>query len=117
MAERELIDLGLVLLDRQLLDANGRRCGKVDDIEIEGGPGEEARVTALLSGPGAWNSGGRGPLAWLAARIGHEDAVRIPIENVESADAEVELRVPAEELGLAEGELRAARWLRRWPGS
>ena len=37
------LDLGLGLLDHQLLDADGRRCGKVDDVAIEGGPGEGAR--------------------------------------------------------------------------
>jgi hypothetical protein len=48
------IDLGLNLLDHQLLDAEGRRCGKVDDLALEGGPGEELQLAAILSGPGVW---------------------------------------------------------------
>src|SRR4030095_16488040 len=50
----EEIDLGLAVLDHQLLDCDGRRCGNVDDLAIEGGPGETARVVAFYSGPGAW---------------------------------------------------------------
>ena len=30
------LDLALGVLDHQLLDADGRRCGKVDDLELEG---------------------------------------------------------------------------------
>ena len=48
------IDIGLRVLDRQLLDKNGRRCGNVDDLAIEGGPGEEPEVVAILVGPGFW---------------------------------------------------------------
>ncbi len=31
------IEIGLRVLDRQLLDRDGRRCGNVDDLAIEGG--------------------------------------------------------------------------------
>jgi len=30
------IDLGLNVLDHQLLDSEGRRCGKVDDLALDG---------------------------------------------------------------------------------
>ncbi|MDQ1374193.1 MAG: hypothetical protein QOJ09_1531 [Actinomycetota bacterium] len=52
---------GLNILDRQILDREGRYCGKVDDVELAR---DEATghlfVTAVLSGPGA-----------LAYRTGH----------------------------------------------
>jgi hypothetical protein len=117
MTQRELVDLGRLLLDRQLIDANGRRCGKVDDIEITGGPGEEARVCGLVSGPAAWSSGSRGLLGSMAARVAHTDAVTIAIEAVEGVDGKVKLRRSATELGLAKDEDRAARWLSWWPGA
>ena len=53
------LDLGLGILDHQLLDSEGRRCGNVDDLEIEGGPGETPRVVAILSGPDVWRSRSR----------------------------------------------------------
>jgi hypothetical protein len=53
------IDAGLRLLDRQLIDIEGRFAGKVDDLEFswpeEGAP----YVSAILAGPGS-----------LARRIG-----------------------------------------------
>jgi hypothetical protein len=45
-----LIDLGLNVLDHQLLAGENRRCGKVDDLALEGGPGEEPELTAILCG-------------------------------------------------------------------
>ena len=43
----EELDLALGILDHQLLDCEGRRCGKVDDLAIEGRPGESAEVVAM----------------------------------------------------------------------
>jgi len=116
-SEREFIDLALVLLDRQLLDSDDRRCGKVDDLEIEGEPGGQARVTALMSGPSSWSSGSHGPLAWMVARIAGAETVRIPVETVESAESTIKLRSSAQELGLGKGDDRAGRWLRGLPKS
>ena len=49
-----ILEAGLHLLDRQLIDRDGRLAGKVDDLELEvpegGGP---PVVTAILAGPGA----------------------------------------------------------------
>ena len=50
----EELDLGLAMLDHQLLDCEGRRCGNVDDLGIEGGPGEPPRSWPSSVGPGAW---------------------------------------------------------------
>jgi hypothetical protein len=51
---RTEFDIGLRVLDHQLLDKDGRRCGNVDDLAIEGGPGDVPEVVALLVGPGYW---------------------------------------------------------------
>ena len=53
MSGKEL-DIALHVLDHQLLDKDGRRCGNVDDLAIEGGPGEVPEVVAILAGPGYW---------------------------------------------------------------
>jgi len=47
------IDAHLELLDRQILDNEGRMIGKVDDLEIAERDDGRIYVTALLSGPGA----------------------------------------------------------------
>lgn len=110
------LDLGFGILDHQLVDVDGRRCGKVDDLELEGGPGETPVVTAILVGAGAWK--GRGRLGRLAARIaGGEKTVRIPWETVGEIKSGVALTRNARELGLGKGDDRAAPWVEKIPGS
>ena len=109
------IDLAFGVLDHQIVDPDGRRCGKVDDLAIEGGPGETAVVSTLLVGPGAWK--GRGRLGRLAARLAGDTIVRVPWEVVADVKSAVELKKSAEELGLGRGDDRARRWVERLPGA
>ena len=110
------IDLGLRVVDRQLIDVEGRRCGKVDDLALEGGPGEALEVVAILSGPGVWPARA-GLIGRVASWLGGGRRVRIPWQEVEHVGAHVKLRKRAEELGLARGDLRLARYIGRIPGA
>jgi hypothetical protein len=112
----EEIDLGLAVLDHQLLDRDGRRCGNVDDLAIEGGPGEPAKVVALHSGPGAWRRRG-GPVGRLAAWVGGGNMVRIPWEEVAGVESHVRLRKTAPEYGLGRTDDRLRPWISRIPGA
>jgi sporulation protein YlmC with PRC-barrel domain len=109
------IDLGLGLLDHQLLDVDGRRCGKVDDLELEGVSSGDPRVAAILVGSAAWR--GRGPLGRLAARAVRGSLVRVPWSQVKHVQAAVELRTTAVELRLGRGDDRTRSWVERLPGS
>ena len=44
MSSAQELDVGLGLLDHQLVDCEGRRCGNVDDLELEGLPRRPSRV-------------------------------------------------------------------------
>jgi hypothetical protein len=112
----EELDLGLAVLDHQLLDGDGRRCGNVDDVAIEGGPGDSARVVALYAGPGAWRGRG-GRLGRLAAWIGGGQVVRIPWEEVAAVESHVKLKRTAKEYGLGRGDDRLRPWIERLPGA
>jgi sporulation protein YlmC with PRC-barrel domain len=107
--------LGLQLLDRQIVDREGRLAGKVDDVELttpeEGGP---PIVTALVSGRGALarRLGGRaGRLAAaLSSRLDPQqgDPGRIPIRDVSDIGNHVTVGRDADELTVYTAE-RAVR--------
>jgi hypothetical protein len=107
----------LELLDRQLVDRNGRLVGKVDDVEFEvdDEPGALPRVTALLSGLGALANhiGGDSGAALaaaerrLAARRDRQPS-RVDIALVRELGSSVELDAVREDIDTN----RAERWTR-----
>ena len=117
--DRKLIDLGFMLLDRQLIDSEDRRCGKVDDLEIEGGPGEEAKVVGIVSGPEALRAGKHGPMGWLLARLvaGQDETALVHLDTIDEIGSRIRLKLPASELGLGKGDDRVGEFVRRIPGA
>ena len=108
------IDAALSLLDRQMVDCDGRLAGKVDDLELtvpEEGEGGPPIVTAVLAGPGALahRLGGRLGV-WIEsvhARLhgGPDPApARIPFGVVKRVHGTVELSVPKGDLELSRFE-------------
>jgi sporulation protein YlmC with PRC-barrel domain len=97
----EALDAGLMLLDRQILDHEGRMVAKVDDVELVEGPDTPLAAGAILTGSaalvprlgGAW--GGAVYDLWLA--MGRQYADRgvpgwIDLSDVEKLDSSVHLR-------------------------
>jgi sporulation protein YlmC with PRC-barrel domain len=93
----ETIDLGLGLLDHQLVDCDGRRCGNVDDLELEGVREGRPVVKAIL--------------------VGRRRQVHVPWDRVEDIDSAVHLKATARELRLGRWEDRARRWVGWIPGA
>ena len=110
------LDIGLHVLDRQLLDKNGRRCGNVDDLAIEGGVGDTPEVVAILVGPGYWAQRA-GVIGRVAGWIGGGRRVRVDWSEVAKVEAAVELKGEARELGLGRGDDRLRPYLARIPGA
>jgi hypothetical protein len=113
---RSGLDIGLKVLDHQLLDKEGRRCGNVDDLAIEGGPGEVPRVVALLVGPGYWGQRA-GWIGRLAGWIGGGSKVRIEWSEVAKIDSAVHLKNDATKLGLGRGDDRLRPYVEKIPGA
>jgi hypothetical protein len=101
-----VLEAGLHLLDRQLVDRDGRLAGKVDDLELElpegGGP---PQVTAILAGPGALarRLGGRlgAGLEALANRLRDGDdrrPARVSFAVVKQIGSAIDLSVAKAEL-------------------
>jgi hypothetical protein len=120
------VDAALRLLDRQLVDRDGRLAGKVDDLELTdpGGNLEQPVVTAILAGPGALAGRLHTPLGrWLQAvciRLlapGQQGPSRVPFHLVEEVGASIRLRVGVEELGTVTGEAWVQQLIGRIPGA
>ena len=104
------IFVGRNVLDHQLLDKDGRRCGNVDDLAVEGD-----QVVAILVGSDVWRN--RGVMGRLAARLSKSGRVRIPWDEVDRIDSGVRLRRTAPEYGLGRGDDLLRPWLERIPGA
>ncbi|MCA1689551.1 MAG: hypothetical protein LC720_03645, partial [Actinobacteria bacterium] len=82
------IDLVYRVLDDQLLDVHGRRCGRVDDLEFTGDVGDPPRLHAILSGSGTYHRRLPRPLRRAGERLFGSgtlgrDIIRVPWEQVE----------------------------------
>ncbi len=99
------------LLDLPLLDKDNRWCGIVDDIEFDGGAGEDMRVKAILVGPGTYK--GRMP-AWLFTLfrlVGGDRISRVPYREVDGISSAAHLKCPAEKVGLHVVEDKVRTWI------
>jgi hypothetical protein len=106
----EQVNLGLQLLDDQLIDSDGQRCGRVDDLELSGGVGKELRVDAVLAGAGAWAGRVPPPASGVVTALLSAWMVRIPWVAVEDVSAAVKLSRSAWELGIGTDDGRNVRW-------
>lgn len=113
-AAGDRIGLAHHVLDHQLVDVDGRRCGKVDDVTLDvDASAAGAVVSGVLTGPGVLRDRvGSGWLRWLVGLAGAE-AHAVPWRDVAAVTGDVRLAVEASSLGLSPGEDRAGRWLER----
>jgi hypothetical protein len=116
------MDLAYRVLDDQLVDVDGRRCGRADDLEFDGDLGHPPRLHAILSGSGTWHQRLPRPLRSLGARIFGtgvvgSDVIRVPWSRVDDISSVIKLKGKASELGLAQGDDRDARFISKIPRS
>lgn len=129
MPERDqperILDVGLELLDRQVVDVDEVLVGKVDDVELRGSSGDgPLELTALLLGTQAYGHRIGGTIGrWIAAAgsklAGTDEPIRVPMAQVREIATSIHLAVRVEDL---ERPVRPDRWLRdhlvRWiPGA
>ena len=99
------------LLDLPLFDQEGKYCGVVDDVEMNGGPGKDLKLKALLVGPGAY--AGRMP-RWamtLVKLVAGDRITRVPMDKVRTIGSAVHLECPGRDLGLHKSEMAAGKWV------
>jgi sporulation protein YlmC with PRC-barrel domain len=111
------LDIVRNVLDHEVVDVDDVPCGMVDDVLLEGGPGRELRVTALLVGAGAWED----RLPWVfgaaARKIFGGQKTRVPWEEVWIIGERIKLKSRASEVKLGRADGKASRLVGRLPGS
>jgi sporulation protein YlmC with PRC-barrel domain len=84
------------VMDMQLIDRDGRRCGRVDDLDV----GADGAIKTIYTGPGAWRKR-------LPGRLGRhlpDTVVEVPWSRVEKVEHGVHLDARAQDLGLGRGD-------------
>lgn len=105
------VNLGLRLIDDQLLDSKEHRCGRVDDVQIKGTPGSRSEVSALLVGPAAWSHRVRRPFQRVVDALGSDHMHVVAWSDVERIGTAVQLSKTAKELGLETRDGRNVQWI------
>lgn len=119
------IDIHLDLLDKQVVDSDGRMAGKVDDVELTGEDDGIVLVTALLIGPIALAPRLGGRLGTVLASLARHTAgdlqrppYRVDMSHVIEISSVIKIDTPRFELGLAQGDQWVAeRVIGRLPGA
>lgn len=113
----KFLDMVRNVIDHEVVDVDDVPCGMVDDVLLEGEPGGELKVTALLVGAGAWED--RLPRVFGAAarKIFGGQKTRVPWEEVWIIGERIKLKSRASELKLGRADRRASKLVEKLPGS
>ena len=124
MSDEARVQLGKHVLDKGLLDRDGLRCGKVDDLVFDvPADGSAPTVVALVTGPLAF-SRTVGGWATRLARIGYRlvglrrpEPVEVEWDHISAVDVVVHLDLDSEQTPLQALPDAARRIVDALPGS
>jgi len=117
------VDLIRDVLDKSVVDRNGRDMGRVDGIVVQVEAGQPPRAAEILIGPAALASRLHPGLVRFVSAvekrfgINRERPVRIDFADVEQIDRKVQLRLTIGDTAVGAIEDRIRRWLLNLPGS
>ena len=111
------------VLDKSVIDRNGREMGRVDGILLEQQPNQPPRLTAALIGPAALGDRLHPAVGRVVRRIEKSIGVdedrpaRIAFADIDQIETKVRVRLTISETAVAAVEQRLRSWLLRLPGS
>lgn len=112
----EFLDLSQRVLDRQVVDVNNVPCGKVDDLELEGGVGE-LKLKGILVGVGVGSDRLPALARVLVQKIFGQRIIRIPWKEVNVINEQIKLNSEASAFGLDERRSMAFKIISVLPGA
>ena len=117
------MDLVRDLLDKKVVDRNGREMGRVDAIVVSAGAGAAPRVEAIEIGPRVLAARLRPALGRLVAGLEHALGVdagrplRIPFAAILQMEDYIKVDLAFGETSAATVEQRLRRWVGSIPGA
>ena len=117
------MDIVRDLLDKNVVDRNGREMGRVDGVLLEQQAGQPPCVAAILIGPAALayrlHPGLERAVHALERRFGidRDEPARIDFADVDDIGRNVRLRLTIGDTAVAAIEQRLRGWLSKLPGS
>ena len=111
------------LLDKSVVDRNGREMGRVDGIVFDSQPDQPPRLVEILIGPAALGDRLH-PLCgrfvrhlerWLG--LDHNRPVRIDFSDINAIERKVRVRLTVNDTAVDAVEQRLRAWLLRLPGA
>ena len=117
------MDIVRDVLDKSVVDRNGREMGRVDALVLEPRADQPPRLQSIVIGPVALGSRLHPILGRLVSacerRMGLDAnrPVQIDVADVEKFDRKIHLRLAIGDTAVAAVEQRIRGWLSRLPGS
>lgn len=117
------MDMVKDVLDKQIVDRNGRAMGRVDGIVLESRDGMPPRVGGILIGPAALGYRVRPGIGRWWTRIEQrfglppERPVRIDVSEIEEVGSRIKLRGAIGDTAVGAIEQRLRAWIVKIPGS
>jgi hypothetical protein len=117
------VDLVRDLLDKAVVDRNGREMGRVDGVVLEPRAGAPPRFAAVLIGPAALGYRLHPRIGRVVDAIerrlglGAARPVRIEVDELDVAERQVKLRIAIGDTEVDAVEQRLRRWIVKLPGS
>lgn len=111
------------VLDKSVIDRNGREMGRVDGIEVEYQPNRPLRLAAIVIGPAALGDRLHPSLGELLRRVekwlglDHNRPARIEFADIDNVEGKVHLRLPIGDTAVAAIEQRLRACVLRLPGA
>jgi sporulation protein YlmC with PRC-barrel domain len=95
MNKVKIIDLKLHVLNHQIEDVDGMRCGRVDDLQLNLMVGKKIEVTHLLVGPGVWTNHFPETLKLFVQDFLGKEIIRIKIKEIAQIGTSIKLKAKA----------------------
>jgi len=117
------VDVVRDVLDKSVIDRNGREMGRVDAIVVEHHRNQPLRLAAIVIGPAALGDRLHPGLGGLVRRVekwlgvDQNRPARIDFADIASTDGKVRLRLSISDTAVAALEQRLRAWVLRWPGA